>query len=81
MSQVLRIVFKSGRIAERRGNDYTVEKLFYSDIDNVIDYVMSVDMITGCIGFFTDVGDVRFSDEVVLTCPAIIHRDANPDSP
>ena len=81
MAQILRIIFRSGKIAEYRGNDETVERLFINDTDNIIDYIMSIDVITGDIGFFTEIGDVRFQDDWVLTCPVMIRREPNSEGP
>lgn len=81
MAQILRIVFRSGKVAEYRGNDETVERLFHNDADNIIDYIMSLDIITGHIGFFTEVGDDRFRDEWVLTSPAMSRKEPNSEGP
>ena len=67
--QILRIVFKSGRIAERRGDDQTVVDLYDADLDGLIDYVMSIDLWSNDISFFTREGDHRMDEEQVITIP------------
>ena len=65
--QVLRFVFVSGLIAERRGTDETVAQAFELDILELIDYVLSIDLETGVCAFFTREGDDRMDEEVILT--------------
>ena len=67
MDQVLRFVFKSGAVAERRGNDETVALSFELDESCLIDYVLSMEIETGECAFFTRDDDDRNLDEVVLT--------------
>lgn len=67
MDQVLRFVFVSGVIAERRGTDEDVAVAFELDILELIDYVLSIDIETGQCAFFTREGDDRMDEEVILT--------------
>lgn len=69
VAQILRIVFVSGRVAERRGDDETVAQLFDFDELGLIDYVMSIHLPGGEIAFFTEDGDQRFEGLDVLTLP------------
>lgn len=65
--QVLRFVFVSGMVAERRGTDETVANAFDMDSEGLIDYVLSIDLVSGECAFFTREGDDRMDEEVILT--------------
>lgn len=67
MDQVLRIHFVSGRVAERRGTDEHVWMMFAQDETHLIDYVMSLEIDSGYVAFFTREGDDRFDEEAVFT--------------
>ena len=67
--QILRIVFKSGRVAERRGDDDVVGMLYAADEAELIDYIMSIDLWSNDVAFFSREGDTRMDEEIVLTMP------------
>ena len=64
--QILRIVFRSGRVAEERGSDEMVQLLFAGDELDLIDHVMSIDLRSGEVHIYTDENDDRFNDTAVL---------------
>ncbi|MAH29324.1 MAG: hypothetical protein CL959_01405 [Euryarchaeota archaeon] len=66
IDQILRIVFRSGRVVEERGNDEMVQLLFAGDELDLIDHVMSIDLRTGQVHLYTDEDDDRFNDVAVL---------------
>ena len=64
--QILRIVFRSGRVAEERGSDEMIQLLFAGDELDLIDHVMSIDTVSGEVHIYTDEKDDRFNDVAVL---------------
>ena len=64
--QILRIVFRSGRVAEERGSDEMVQLLFAGDELDLIDHVMAIDTTTGDVHIYADENDDRFNDVAVL---------------
>jgi hypothetical protein len=69
VEQILRITFHSGRVVEKRGDDETVELMFSMDEQRLIDYVMSIDLETGAVAFFSDEEDDRFTHAEALVWP------------
>lgn len=67
MDQVLRFVFVNGTAAERRGTDETVALAFSVDEDCLIDYVLSMSIVTGECSFFTREDDNQYEHEEIWT--------------
>lgn len=64
----MRIVFRSGRVVEERGQEWMISQLFSQDEMDLIDYVITIDTVDGEVNIFTDVNDDRFDNsEVVFT--------------
>ena len=64
--QVLRIIFKSGRIVERVGNDDIAAAIYAMDDTFLVDYILSMDINTGEVAFHTRGDDYRWDDEVIM---------------
>ena len=64
--QIMRIVFRSGRVVEERGQEWIVSQLFGQDTDRLIDYIMTIDMRDGEINIYTDIDDERFDGTEVI---------------
>ena len=67
MPQILRINFKSGRRAERIGDDETVVALFDADSEELIDCVMAQDSETGACAIFAREDDDRWEPVEFIT--------------
>lgn len=67
VDQVLRFVFANGSAAERRGTDETVALAFAVDEDCLIDYVLSMNIVTGECAFFTREDDDQHEAEEIWT--------------
>lgn len=65
-TNVLRIVFRSGRVVEERGSDELIMMLFARDEENLIDHIVAIDMADGDVNIYCDENDQRFEDEEVL---------------
>ena len=72
--QILRIVFRSGRVAEERGSDEMVQLLFAGDELDLIDYVMSIELRTGEVHIYTDENDERFNGVAVLMTNEVLKK-------
>ena len=64
--QVLRIVFRSGRVVEERGTEVMVAGLFANDHEDLIDHIMAIEMGTNLVSIYTDEKDNRFDQETVM---------------
>ena len=64
--QIMRIVFRSGRVVEERGQEWIVSQLFGQDTEHLIDHVMTMDMGDGEVNIYTDVDDSRFDGQEVI---------------
>lgn len=71
---VLRIVFKSGRVAEERGTEESIEALFAHDEMQLIDYVMTIDLVDGEVAIFADADNVSYDGLEVLFSDDLIRR-------
>jgi hypothetical protein len=63
---VLRIVFRSGRVVEERGTEELITLLFARDEEDLIDHIMAIDMADGNVNIYCDETDQRFNDAEVL---------------
>lgn len=63
---ILRIVFRSGRVVEERGPEELISLLFARDEDDLIDHIVAIDMATGDVNIYCDEDDQRFNDVEVL---------------
>lgn len=64
--QVLRIVFKSGRVVEERGTEMMVAGLFAQDHEDLIDHIMAMEVGTNFVSIYSDENDNRFDNETVM---------------
>lgn len=64
--QVLRIVFKSGRVVEERGTEAVVAGLFANDSEDLIDHIMAIEMDTNFVSIYSEENDNRFDNETVM---------------
>lgn len=71
---VLRIVFKSGRVAEERGDEMSVTALFAQDEMGLIDHIMMIDLVDGEVAIFAEENDMRYNDLEVLFSDDLIRR-------
>ncbi len=57
---VLRIVFRSGRVAEERGTELNIAALFAQDDERLIDHIMMIDLVDGEVAIYAEENDERF---------------------
>ena len=72
--QVLRIVFRSGRVVEERGTEVMVAGLFAQDDQDLIDHIMAMEMGTNVVSIYSDENDTRFDDETVMFTDDAVKR-------
>lgn len=63
---VLRIVFKSGRVAEERGTEWSVVALFEGDSEDLIDYIMALEIASTECHIYCAEEDDRFENAEIL---------------
>lgn len=69
---ILRIVFRSGRVAEERGTELSIAALFARDEDRLIDHIMMIDLVTGEVAIYAEENDERFDGmDVVFSNEAV----------
>ena len=71
---ILRIVFRSGRVVEERGTEELITLLFARDEDDLIDHIVAIDMATSEVNIYCDEGDQRFDDCEVLFSNDVIEQ-------
>ena len=71
---ILRIVFRSGRVVEERGGEDMINALFARDADNLLDHIMAIDMSDGEVNIYCDEDDQRFNDCEVLYSNDVIRQ-------
>lgn len=62
---VIRIRFKSGAVSEERGCSDQIQALFNSDVEELIDYALGYDPITGQFDMWVHDNDPNWPDEEV----------------
>ena len=73
--QIMRIVFRSGRVVEERGQDWIVFQLFRQDTEHLIDHIMTIDMADGEVNIYTDIDDNRFDGTEVVYSNDVIEAN------
>ena len=73
--QIMRIVFRSGRVVEERGQEWIVSQLFGQDTERLIDHIMTIDMADGDVNIYTDIDDDRFDGTDVIYSNDIIEAN------
>ena len=73
--QIMRIVFRSGRVVEERGQEWIVSQLFGQDTERLIDHIVTIDMTDGDVNIYTDIDDDRFDGTDVIYSNDIIEAN------
>ncbi len=71
---ILRIVFKSGRVVEERGDLLMCAALYERDTDELIDYILTMEMASNEVAAVHAEGDHRFDDLEILYATDLIKR-------
>jgi hypothetical protein len=71
----MRIVFRSGRVVEERGQEWIVSQLFGQDTECLIDHIVTMDMSDGEVNIYTDIDDNRFDGTDVIYSNDVIEAN------